>query len=159
MQEQTFFRSSRCTALHWQSHDSHHLQKSMAPTPPPLPIAHNTVTFSWFNGCRVCLWGCWDAQNLMFCLLTWPLKWKWALSLNRIKPRSSGLFSILSLMLWQNSLLSCLLASFCFSIICTLYGNNFKSLWMIICTVILEMPTSWETFVEIVQDDYLLPEH
>ena len=58
---------------------------------------------------------------------------------------SPGLFSILSLMVWQNSLLSSLLASVCFWRICTLYGNNFKSLWMILCTVVLEMPTSWDS--------------
>ena len=79
----------------------------------------------------------------MFCLLTFPLKWKWASSLNRIKPRSPGLFSILLLIVWQNSLLSSWLASVWFWRICTLYGNIFKSLWMILCSVFLEMPTSW----------------
>ena len=44
----------------------------------PLPIAHHTVTISWLNGCWVCLWCCWGAQNLMFCLLTCPFKLKWA---------------------------------------------------------------------------------
>ena len=62
-----------------------------------------------------------------------------------MKPRSPGLFSILSLMVWQNPLLSSLLASVCFWRICTLYGNNFKSLWMILCTVVLKMPTSWDS--------------
>ena len=119
--------------------------KKYGPKIPLLPIAHHTVTFSWLNGRWVCLWGCWDVQNLTFCLLTCPLKWKWASSLNRIKPRSSGLFSILSLMVWQNSLLSSLLASVCFWRIFTLYGNNLKSLWMILCTVVLEMPTSWDS--------------
>ena len=119
--------------------------KKYGPKIPPLPIAHHSVTFSWLNSWWVCLWGCWDAQNLMFCLLTCPLKRKWVWSLNRIKPRSPGLFSILSLMVWQNSLLSSLLASVCFWRICTLYGNNFKSLWMILCTVVLEMPTSWDS--------------
>ena len=85
----------------------------------PLPIAYHTVTFSWLNGCWLCLWGCWDGQNLMFYLLTCPLRWKWTSSLNRIKPRSLGLFSILSL-------LSFLFASVCFWRIRTLYGNNFK---------------------------------
>ena len=111
----------------------------------PLPTAHHTVTFSWLNGRWVCLWGSWDAQNLMFCLLTFPLKWKWALSLNRIKPRSPGLFSILSLTVWQNLLLSSLLASVYFWRICALYGNNFKSLWMILCIAVLEMLTSWDS--------------
>ena len=146
MQEQTFFASSWCTALRWWSHNSHHyLQKSMAQRSPPLPIAHHTVTFSWLNSCWVCLWGCWDAQNRMFCLLTCPLKWKWASSLNRIKPRSPGLFSILSLTVWQNLLLSSLLASVYFWRICALYGNNFKSLWMILCIAVLEMLTSWDS--------------
>ena len=86
---------------------------------PPLPIAYHTVTFYWLNGCWVCLWGCWDGQNLMFYLLTCPLRWKWTSSLNRIKPRSLGLFSILPL-------LSFLFASVCFWRIRTLYGNNFK---------------------------------
>ena len=111
----------------------------------PVPKAHYNVTFSWLNGRWVCIWGCWDAQSLMFCLLTCPLKWKWASSLNRIKPRSPGLFSILSLMVWQNSLLSSLLASVCFWRICTLHGNKFKSFWMILCTVVLKMPTSWDS--------------
>ena len=53
----------------------------------PVPKAHYNVTFSWLNGRWVCIWGCWDAQSLMFCLLTCPLKWKWASSLKRIKPR------------------------------------------------------------------------
>ena len=119
--------------------------KKYGPKIPPLPIAHHTVTFSRLNGHWVCLLGCWDAQNLMFCLLTCSLIWKWASSLNRIKPRSSGLFSILSLMVWQNSLLSSLLASVCFWRICTLYGNNFKSLWMILFTVVLEMLTFWDS--------------
>ena len=146
MQEQTFIASPRCTALRWRTHDSHHyFQKSTARRSPPLPIAHHNVTFSWLNGRWVCLWGCWDAQNLMFCLLTCPLKWKWASSLNRIKPRSPGLFSFLSLMVWQNSLLSSLMASICFWRIYTLYENNFKSLWIILCTVVLKMPTSWES--------------
>ena len=61
--------------------------KKYGPKIPPLPIAHHSVTFSWLNSWWVCLWGCWDAQNLMFCLLTCPLKWKWASSLKRIKPR------------------------------------------------------------------------
>ena len=76
--------------------------KKVWPKDPPLPIAHHTVTFSWLNGCWVCLWGCWDIQNLIICLLTCPLKWKWASSLNRIKPRSLGLFWIFSLMVCQN---------------------------------------------------------
>ena len=119
--------------------------KNVRPKDPPLPIAHYTVTFSWLNGRWICLWGCWDAQNLMFCLLTCSLKWKWASSLNKMKPSSPGLFSILSLMVWQNSLLSSFLASVCFWRIFTLYGNNFKSLWMILCTVVLKMPTSWDS--------------
>ena len=119
--------------------------KNVRPKDPPLPIAHYTVTFSWLNGRWVCLWGCWDAQNLMFCLLTCSLKWKWASSLNKMKPSSPGLFSILSLRVWQNSLLSSFLASVCFWRIFTLYGNNFKSLWMILCTVVLKMPTSWDS--------------
>ena len=114
--------SPRCTVLRCQSHDLHHyLQKKYNLKIPPLPIAYHTVTFYWLNGCWVCLWGCWDGQNLMFYLLTCPLRWKWASSLNRIKPRSLGLFSILPL-------LSFLFASVCFWTICTLYGNNFKSL-------------------------------
>ena len=86
-----------------------------------------------------------DAQNFMFWLLICTLKWKWASSLHRIKPRSPGLFPILSLMVWQNSLLSSLLASVCSGRICTLYGTNFKSLWMILCTVVVEMSTSSES--------------
>ena len=141
MHEQTFFASSWCTALCWQSHNSHHCLQKYGPKMPPLPIVHHSVTFSWLNSQWVCLWGCWDAQNFMFCLLTCPLKWKWALSLNRIKPRSPGLFPILSLVVWQNSLLSYLLASVCSGRIRNLYGTNFKSLWMILCTVVVEMPT------------------
>ena len=117
--------------------------KKVGPKNPPLPIAHHTVSFSQLNRLWVCLWGCWDVQNLMFYLLTGPLKLKWAASLNRIKPRLPGLFSILSLIVWRNSLLSSLLASVCFWRIRALFKKNFKSLWMILCTVVLEMSTSW----------------
>ena len=76
----------------------------------------------------------------MFRLLTCRLKWKWASSLNRIKPRSPGLFSIL-----LTKFTPSLLTSVCFWRIWTFYGNNFKSLWMTLCTVILEVLTSWDS--------------
>ena len=132
MHEQTFFASSWC------------LQKSMAQRS-SLPVAHHSVTFFWLINRWVCLWGCWDVQNLMFCLLTCPLKWKWASSLNRIKPRSLGLFPVLSLMVWQNSLFSPLLTSVISGRIYTLHGTNLKSLWMILFTVAIEMLTSLDS--------------
>ena len=74
-----------------------------------------------------------------------PTQMKMGSSWNRIKPRSPGLFLILSLIVWENSLLFYLLASVSSGRISTLYRTNFKSLWVILCTVVLEMPTSLDS--------------
>ena len=72
-----------------------------------------------------------------------PTQMKMGFVTKQNQAKITGLFSILSLIVWQNSLLSSSLASVCFWRICTLYGSIFKSLWMVLCSVILEMPTSW----------------
>ena len=109
-----------------------------------LPIARHPVTFSLLNGCWVCLWGSWDAPNLMFCLLTCPLKW-----IGFITKQNQAKITWVVLDSFTDGLTKftplSLLVSVCFWTICTLYRNNFKSLWMILCAVVLEMPTSWDS--------------
>ena len=162
MKEQTLFILFRCTALRWQSHDSHHYFQRSTVKDPLFSIAHHAVNFSWLKGDWVCLWDCWDAQRLMFFLLACPIRWKWASSLNRIKPRSPVLFSIPSLVVWQNSLLS-YWHQFVFGgfALCTETTLSHCE-WLFACSFLkCQLPETvvMSVFMVIVQDAPLWPEH
>ena len=97
-----------------------------------FPTAHHTVVFSTLRGLSMCSGGCSVAQNLTFCLFTWPLKCNYASSLKRRTPKSSRLSSIRLLIFWAKSKRSVLLACICTWKTCILLGSSFK-LWGIIC--------------------------
>ena len=105
-------------------------------------MSHHTVPFSTVSGLSTCSWGWAWTKNCMFCLLTFPIRWKCASSLKKIRSRKLGWSSIRQLMLWQNASLSALFAAVWACRIYILYRNMWRSWCIILITDVLDRSVS-----------------
>ena len=86
---------------------------------------HCAKGFSWKS------WGFWLAQNLQFCLFTYPHKWKWASGMIRWSAKSSFLLSnqsqnvILWILSWRNSCKICSLCGYKFVFVFLFFFSKF----------------------------------
>jgi len=116
--------------------------KKKGPIIPLRLIAHQVVTFATQAGCSIRLFTWSSAQDRMCCFFTWPPWLKWASSLNKMSSRKYWSSSIHWTIAVQNSNLFLLyILVWCCSL-SILYVYRFRSSWMILPTVMQEVPTS-----------------
>ena len=104
--------------------------------------AHHTVTFSLEIGFVSSGSGFSSPQIHMFCLLTWPERWKWASSLQSTFITLSSPLSILSDTVLTNLTRFVFCSLLCFWFTWILYGNLLRSFRRIRWTVGHDRPNS-----------------